>query len=157
MATAAPIKVDPNRCSAVVCDIPGPMTMSAVTGTFTEATSPKCSARATTAQRMIVMVIAINPKSKMETAKSAVPAPIAVPTICPNPSRIDLWSEIRMLSVETIAATTPPPSTKRSPKNQATPPESPATRIWRTQSLRSAKSFTARFNIKKRVYALRLV
>ena len=121
--------------------------MSAVTGTLTEATSPKCSARATTAQRMMVMAIAMNPKSKIETANKAVLAPMAVPTICPKPSRIDLWSEMRILKVETMAATTPPPSTRRSPKNQATPPESPATSICLTQSFLSVKSFTARLNI----------
>ena len=121
--------------------------MSAVTGTLTEATSPKCSARATTAQRMMVMAIAMNPKSKIDTARSAVLAPMAVPTICPKPSRIDLWSEMRILKVETMAATTPPPSTSKSPRNQATPPDKPATSICLTQSLLSVKSFTARFNI----------
>ena len=105
------------------------MTMSAVTGTFTDATSPKCSARATTAQRIIVVAIARNPKLKSETVKRAIPAPIAVPTICPNPSRIDLWREIRMLSVETMAATTPPLLMSKSPTNQETPPEIPATII----------------------------
>ena len=53
--------------------------MSAVTGTLTEATSPKFSARATTAQRMMVMAIAMKPKSKIETASKAVLAPMAVP------------------------------------------------------------------------------
>ena len=52
-----------------------------------------------------------------------------------------------MLRVETIAATTPPPSTSRSPKNQATPPDKPATSICLTQSFRSVKSFIQRFNI----------
>ena len=77
----------------------------------------------------MVVAIAMNPKSKIETASSAVPAPIAVPTIWPKPSRIDLCSEIRILRVETIAATTPPPSTTESPINQATPPDKPATAI----------------------------
>ena len=96
---------------------------------------------------MMVIAIAINPKSKIETANRAVLAPIAVPTICPKPSRMDLWSEMRMLKVETMAATTPPPSTSRSPKNQATPPDRPAISICLTQSFRSVKSLIARFNI----------
>ena len=102
---------------------------------------------------MMVIAIAIKPKSKMVTAKRAVLAPIAVPTICPKPSRIDLCSDIRILRVETMAATTPPPSTSRSPKNQATPPDKPATSICLTQSFRSVKSFITRFNI---VNSLRL-
>ena len=40
------------------------MTMSAVTGTFTEATSPRCSARATTEHKSTVVATAITPKSK---------------------------------------------------------------------------------------------
>ena len=84
------MRVEPSRCPAVVCEIPGPITINAVTGTFTDATSPRWRARATTAQRMIVVAMAIKPKLKSETASSAVHAPIAVPTICPNPSRIDL-------------------------------------------------------------------
>ncbi|CAB4546949.1 unannotated protein [freshwater metagenome] len=55
--------------------------MSAVTGTLTEATSPRCRARATTEHMTIVIPIAINPILKTDTAKSATAAPIAVPTI----------------------------------------------------------------------------
>ena len=55
--------------------------MSAVTGTLTAATSPKCSALATTAHKIIVVAIARNPKLKSETVSNAMPAPIAVPTI----------------------------------------------------------------------------
>ena len=90
IATAAPMRVDNNLWFAVEPEIPGPMTISAVTGTFTEATSPRWSARATTAQRTIVEPTAKNPKSKSVTVRSATPAPIAVPTICPNPSLSDL-------------------------------------------------------------------
>ena len=108
MATPAPIKVEVNLWIAVDPEIPGPITIKAVTGTFTEATSPRCSARATTAQRTIVVPTAIKPKLKRLTVKRATPAPIAVPTIWPKPSRKDLWSEMRILKVETIAATTPP-------------------------------------------------
>ena len=78
---------------------------------------------------MMVDAIARKPKLKSDTAKRAVPAPIAVPIICPKPSRIDLCSDMRMLRVETIAATTPPPSTTESPINQATPPDNPAMAI----------------------------
>ena len=103
--------------------------MSAVTGTFTDATSPRCNARAITAQRIIVVAIAKNPKLKRWTVSSAMPAPIAVPTICPNPSRMDLCREIRILRVETMAATTPPLVISKSPTNQETPPAIPATII----------------------------
>ena len=82
--------MEPKRCAAVVPLMPGPITISAVTGTFTDATSPKCRARATTAQKTTVNPTAINPKSKMETFSKATEAPIAVPTIWPKPSRTDL-------------------------------------------------------------------
>ena len=84
------MRVDNNLWVAVDPDIPGPITIRAVTGTFTDATSPRCSARATTAQRTIVVPTAMKPKSKSVTVSKATPAPIAVPTICPNPSRRDL-------------------------------------------------------------------
>lgn len=135
------MSVDPKRCVAVVPLIPGPITISAVTGTFTEATSPRWSARATTAQKITVRPTAIKPTSKIETFIRAIVAPIAVPTICPKPSRTDLWSEIRIESVQIIAATTPPFSISKSPTCQAVAPARPATSIWRTQTRRSANSF----------------
>ena len=64
MATAAPIKVEINLFSAVEPDIPGPITINAVTGTFTEATSPKRNPLATTEQRRTVMPMAIGPNEK---------------------------------------------------------------------------------------------
>ena len=64
--------------------------MSAVTGTFTDATSPRWRARATTAHNTMVDPTAMKPKSKSVTVSKATPAPIAVPTIWPNPSRRDL-------------------------------------------------------------------
>ena len=70
-----------------------------------------------------------DPKLKRWTVSSAMPAPIAVPTICPNPSRMDLCREIRILRVETMAATTPPLVISKSPTNQETPPAIPATII----------------------------
>ena len=64
IATAAPINVENKRVSAVLLLIPGPMTISAVTGTFIDATSPKCNARATTEQSNTVVATAMKPKSK---------------------------------------------------------------------------------------------
>ena len=82
--------MDINLENAVLSLNPGPITMSAVTGTFTEATSPRCSPRATTEQSRTVIPTAMIPKLNSQTVSSATPAPIAVPTICPKPSRTDL-------------------------------------------------------------------
>ena len=60
---------------------PGPITIRAVTGTFTEATSPSLKALATMAQNKTVVPMAIIPKSKRETVARATPAPITVPMI----------------------------------------------------------------------------
>ena len=64
IATAAPINVETNLCSAVEPEIPGPITINAVTGTFTDATSPRRSPRATTEHKNTVVPIAITPKLK---------------------------------------------------------------------------------------------
>ena len=64
IATAAPIKVETSLCSAVEPEIPGPITINAVTGTFTDATSPRRSPRATIEQRNTVVPIATTPKLK---------------------------------------------------------------------------------------------
>ena len=77
----APMRVEPSLLSAVLSEIPGPITINAVTGTLTEATSPKCRARAITAQRIIVVATAKNPKLNRVTVNKAMPAPMAVPTI----------------------------------------------------------------------------
>ncbi|CAB4704484.1 unannotated protein [freshwater metagenome] len=90
IATAAPISVEDNLEKAVLSLSPGPITISAVTGTFTEATSPRCRALATTEQSRTVIETDMTPKLKIETHARATPAPIAVPTIWPNPSRTDL-------------------------------------------------------------------
>ena len=112
--------------------------MRAVTGTLTEATSPRCSARATTEHITTVIPTAINPILKTDTAKRATDAPITVPTIWPKPSRIDLCNETRILKEQTMAATTPPSVISKSPTCQETAPAIPATAIWRTHTLRSA-------------------
>ena len=78
---------------------------------------------------MTVSPTAIKPKSKIETLIKATVAPMAVPTIWPKPSRTDLCKEMRIDKVQTIAATTPPSSTSKSPTCQATAPAKPATRI----------------------------
>ena len=81
IATAAPIKVEDNLESAVLSLRPGPITISAVTGTFTDATSPRCNARATTEHKSTVIATEIRPRSNIVTQVSATPAPRAVPTI----------------------------------------------------------------------------
>ena len=48
------------------------MTISAVTGTLIDATSPRCSARATTAHKNTVIATVIKPKSKIHTANQPV-------------------------------------------------------------------------------------
>ena len=96
------------------------MTINAVTGTFIDATSPRCNARATAEQSTTVIATVMNPKSKSQTAVRAIPAPMEVPTICPNPSRIDLWTEIRVERLATMAATSPPSTINKSPSNHAT-------------------------------------
>ena len=63
-AVAAPMRVDSNLWVAVEPEIPGPITISAVTGTFTEATSPSRNPRATTEQSKTVAPTAIKPKLK---------------------------------------------------------------------------------------------
>ena len=55
---------------------------------------------------------------------------------------------MRILRVETIAATTPPLGTRESPTNQAKAPAIPATTICRTQIFRSVNNFTIRLNIE---------
>ena len=108
---------------------PGPITIRAVTGTLTEATSPSLKALATMAQNKTVVPIAIIPKSNKNTVPRATPAPITVPIICPKPSRTDLYKEIRILKLQIMAATKPPLTTKRSPRNQAKAEAIDATRI----------------------------
>ena len=109
------MRVEYIRCSALLSVIPGPITMSAVTGTLIDATSPKCIARAATEQSTTVIPTVTQPNPKMLTLASAVPAPMAVPRIWPKPSRVDLCSEIRTVKLATIAATNPPFLKAKSP------------------------------------------
>ena len=83
---------------------------------------------------------------------------MAVPRICPSPSRMDLNIEIRTLKLQTIAATNPPPSKASSPTNHAEPAARLTTTICLTQIMRLVKSATIRE--KKRfmwqVYCVRI-
>ena len=56
--------MDRSLCSAVEPEIPGPITIKAVTGTFTDATSPSLNPLATTEQSKTVVPIATGPKEK---------------------------------------------------------------------------------------------
>ena len=122
--------------------------MSAVTGTLMDATSSRRSARAITAQRTIVITIEINPRLKRLTVTSAIPAPIAVPTICPNPSRTDLCRLIRIVREQTIAATTPPFLRSEPPTSHAVAAAIAATEIWRSQFRRSKNGLSAFLKIR---------